>query len=70
MNKYEYYIDSRELLPPIGNRYYYVTKVQSMYCNDAKIEDDFGETWGRDKEEAEEKMEKKIQKWKLTRMSS
>jgi hypothetical protein len=56
-----------ELIPPIGGTLKYAAKVQFLYVEDnsgrRKVKHDFGETWGRTKDEATEKMQKMVDSW-------
>jgi hypothetical protein len=67
MGEYEYYIDTKEIFPPIGRTLKYAGFVHFMFYDDGKektrIKHDFGETYGRTVEDATEKMEEKVQKW-------
>ena len=67
MGEYDYYIFTKEIIPPIGRVLRYAGGVQYMFYDDGKnkvkVEHDFGETHGRTEEEAAERMEKKVQDW-------
>jgi hypothetical protein len=67
MEKYDKNIITTPIIPPIGRKYHYAGKVESLYYCDKnkriKIDHDFGETWGITKEEAIKKMEEIVKEW-------
>ncbi len=60
-------IPTNEIIPPIGRKLKYAAMVQFLYVIDEngrhKVSNDFGETWGQTKKEAEEKMQQKVREW-------
>ena len=58
---------TNEIIPPIGRKLKYAAMVQFLYVIDEngrhKVSNDFGETWGQTKKEAEEKMQQKVRDW-------
>jgi len=58
---------TNEIIPPIGRKLKYAAMVQFLYVIDEngrhKVSNDFGETWGQTKKEAEEKMQQKVREW-------
>jgi hypothetical protein len=68
MSKYDYYIETEELHPPIGGVYRFAAKVGGLVKvtgphSTERISHSFGEVWGRTREEAEEKLRKQIDDW-------
>jgi len=66
MAEYDYYIQTKPLIPPIGKTYNFFAVVE-LYRKGAekneKIVPDFGDIWGQTEEEAYSKMEAKVKAW-------
>ena len=60
-------IRTNEMCPPLAGIYKYFAVVQVLYVVDEsgrrKVDESFQETYGQTKEEAEEKMQKKVHDW-------
>ena len=60
--KYDYWVKVQELIPPLGeNRFFAIAEIHEI--GKGKADYDLGEVWGKTREEAEEKMNKKIIEW-------
>ena len=60
-------IRTNKMCPPLAGIYKYFAVVQVLYVVDEsgrrKVDESFQETYGQTKEEAEEKMQKKVLDW-------
>lgn len=66
MNKYEYNIDSKELIPKSGDNKYYAEVILFRIFDGKKyipFNHDFQECLGITKDQAESKMHERVQKW-------
>jgi len=74
MGPYDYYIDTKKVIPPVGRTLGWAAYVQFMFLKsdqeNVKIEHDFGEALGRTKEEAHNKMKARVEEWIKTQESS
>ena len=66
--KYDYSIKIKQLQPSIGGVLKFVAKIGYIYKiekakPDKKIKHNFGECYGKTREEAHEKMKNKIEEW-------
>lgn len=66
MAKYEYYIDTQRIIPPVAGMYQFFAVLELYRKGEKKNErvyPDFEEVWGRTEEEARSKMEAKVKEW-------
>ena len=60
--KYDYWVKTKEISPSLGeNKYAAVAEIHEI--GKGAVQHNLGETWGKTKGEAEEKMNKKIKIW-------
>ncbi len=59
---YEYQIKTQELIPPVGE-YRFMAFCLMAKSGIGKINVNFGDVWGKTKEEAVIKMEDKVKEW-------
>tara|TARA_R110002110_G_scaffold415835_1_gene657241 strand:+ start:71472 stop:71693 length:222 start_codon:yes stop_codon:yes gene_type:complete len=65
----EFYIKVEELDPPVGRVFTHAAKVQFMAIrtpdgNIKNLNPNFGEVHGKSAQEAEQKMQEKVEKWR------
>lgn len=66
MNKYDYTIQAKELIPKIGENVYYAEVIMFRILENEKyvpLKHDFKERQGKTKNEAESEMHETVQKW-------